>query len=111
MAAGLPAASPVRPPGDDEDVKWCDVPRALGDDEGCNIRRILRIRRSTVPRKRFRKESTPLDGDADDSRIAVEIADGSGDDRRRRSRKSLMDSKVCNYSDCIPRWEETWGLP
>lgn len=110
MAVGLPAASQARPPRDDEDVKWRDEPGALGDDAR-NIRCILRILRSIVPWRRPRKESTPLDGDADDSRIAAVIAGDLSDARRRRSRRSLLQSMGCNYSDCIPRWEGTLDRP
>lgn len=80
-------ASLKHPPRDDGDVDRDDVPCALGDEDdgGCNIRRIPRILRSTAPPRRLRKESMPPDGDADDSRTVVEIADGSSDDRCYRS--------------------------
>lgn len=105
MVVELPAASLKHPPRDDENVNWRDEPRALGDEDGeaRNIRRILRILRSIVPRRKLHKESTPLDDDADGNRTVVETADGSNDDRRCRLRKSPLRSRVYNYSDCIPR--------
>lgn len=84
MVAELPAASLGHPPRDDENVNWHDAPCALDDEDGedCNTRRILCSRRSIAPRRKRRKESTPPDGDADDSRTAAdETADGSSDDR------------------------------
>lgn len=73
-----------------------------------NIRRSPGIRRSAVPRRKPRKESTPLgDGADDDIRTATEIADGSSDDRRYRSRRNPPRSRVCNCFDYIPHWEET----
>lgn len=113
MAVELPAASLKHPPRDDENVNWRDEPRALGgeDGEARNIRRILRTLRLIVPQRKLHKESTPLDDDADGNRTVVEIADGSNGDHHCRSRKSLLRSRVCNYSDCIPRWEETLDRP
>lgn len=112
-AAGLPAASLKHPPRDDEDADWDGAPCALGDedDEDRNIRRIPRILRSIAPPRKLRKESTPPDGDADDSRTAAEIADGSSGGRCYRSWRSPRRSKVYNCSGCTPRWEETWGRP
>lgn len=113
MVVELPAASLKHLPRDDENVNWRDEPRALGDEDGeaRNNRRILRILRLIVPRRKLRKESTPLDDGADDSRTAVATADGSSGDHCRRSRRSPPRSMVYNYSDCIPRWEETLGRP
>lgn len=110
MVVELPAASLKHPPRDDENVNWRDEPRALGDEDG-NIRRILRILRLIVPLKKPRKESTPLGDDVDGNRTAVEIADGLNDDHRCHPRKNLLRSKVYNYFDYIPRWEETLDRP
>lgn len=113
MVVELPAASLKHRPRDDENVKWRDEPRALGgeDGEARNIRRILRILRLIVLRRKPRKESTPLDDDVGGSRTAVEIVDDLNDDHYCHPRKSLLWSKIYNYSDYILRWEETLDRP
>lgn len=113
MVVELPAASLKHPLRGDENVNWRDEPRALGDEDGeaRNILRILRILRLIVPRRKLRKELTPLDDDVDGSRTAVEIVDGLNDVHRYHSKRSLLHSRVYNYSDCILRWEEILDRP